>query len=568
MKQISKRYLPLILIEILCLILLLPGCFQKNRPVDSFYGEDIMEMAIPVEDHLEFCGDRLELTPGVYSIRVQSRLADGETMSVEMKCEDSYYKTLRGNSVTVFSHNDDLTFSVWVLDKVHSAYVQCQFYNGGPESLVSLEVYRTNKGNRILFFLALVFFAALDVMLEFRRRILEGLVPKKQQVVFWVLVAGVLLAYFPYMTDYMLLGEDTMLHVNRIAGLKEILEHGHAVSMFYGDLFLFFPAVLHFIGFSLMTSYKLFVLALLTATAIIAYRAFYKCVKDEYAALFGSMFYLLIPYHIFNVYSRGAIGECLAMTFLPVVACGMYLLYTEDVKSTSYKKYKWYLIGGISAVLQSHLVSTEMTAVFMLVFCMIFWKKTFRRETFWQLAETAIIVLLVNIWFWLPLLHMNNADVYPVRRTVVETYNTHLQIGVGAFMLLAIYVLWRGQERAQEENRICKILAIFSILTIVMSARYLPWDAMTKISNICMVLATLFVALFAAFFFAEVKKAGGLLLKTALGVAAALMICAAVYHVNRIAFESEPVFLYESDNMDKISVGDGKYLSEGSKQWN
>ena len=616
LKWISKRYLSLLIIELLCLILILPGCFQKDKLVDSFYGEDAQGMTLPADGYQEFCGDRLNLLPGVYDIRVQTRLAPGETMSVEMKCDDAYYKALRGNSVSVFSGNDNLAFSVWVLDKVPSAYVQCLFYNVGPESLVCVEVYHTGKGSRVLFCLALVFFVILDALIEYRRRILEGLVSKKQQVVFWVLLAGVLLAYFPYLTDYFSIGADTLFHLTRIVGLRETLEqgasfpiriqsywnygHGYAVSLFYGDLFLFLPAALLVIGFPLMASYKLFILVLLTATAIIAYHSFRKCVEDEYAALFGSMFYLLIPYHVFNVYNRGAVGECLAMTFLPLVICGMYLLYTKDVRSAAYKKYKWYLVWGISAVLQSHMISTEMTVVFMLVFCVVFWRKTFRRETFLQLAEAAVIALLINLWFWMPLLYMMNADVYHLQSITSEPgqsrglffaailqllpnkgwgqtgmhYCEPVQLGAGTLMLLVVYLLWRGRSRTQGRGRVCKILAIFSILTIVMSTRYLPWDAMMKIPGIgsvisslqfpsrWMVLSTLFAAMFTAFFFVEVKDSGSFLVKAALGVATILAVCSSVYHVNSIAFESGAVSLYEPNNMGTISVGNGEYLLE------
>ena len=616
LKGISKSYLLLLLTELLCVILLLPGCFQQSRLVHSFYGQDMTGMTVAGDGSREFCGDRMSLLPGVYEIRVQTRLSAGETMSVEMKSDDARYKSLLGNNVSVFSGNDDLTLSFWVLDKVSSAYVQCNFYDADSEALVSLEVYRTGKGNRVVLFLVLVIFVILDIMIEYRRRILAGMIPKKQQVVFWTLLGGVLLAYFPYMTNYFSIGVDTLFHLTRIAGLNETLEqgtsfpiriqsywnygHGYAVSMFYGDLFLFLPAALMLIGFSLMTSFKIFILVLLAATAVIAYHSFYKCVKDEYAALFGSLFYLLIPYHLFNMYNRGAIGEFLAMTFLPLVVCGMYLLYTEDVKSSSYKKHKWYLVWGISAVLQSHMISTEMTVVFMLVFCVIFWKKTFRRETFLQLSEAAIIALLVNMWFWLPLLYMMNADVYHLQRITSEpgqnrgvsfanilqllpnrgwaatgVYDsTPVQIGAGAFMLLVVYMLWRGRSRAQTWDRACKISAIFSVLTIVMSTRYLPWDAMMNIPGIgsiisslqfpsrWMVLAALFAALFATFFFAAVKEAGGVLMKSALGIAAAIAVCSAVYHVNSIAFESGVVFLYEPNNMGTISMGFGEFLLE------
>ena len=600
--------------ELLCLLLLLPGCFQKEELIQSFYGEDIGEITAQVGDNLEFDSDRMVLSPGIYEIRIQSRLADEQYMSVEMKYDNAYFKSLRGNIVVVFSGDDDMDFLVYVLDKVSSAYVKCVFYGVGPEGMVQLDIYRTNKGNRVVLFLAIAVFAVLDFLIEFRRRILDGRVTKRQQVVFWSLTVGVLVAYFPYLTDYFGVGADTLFHVSRIAWLKETLEqgmslpvrvqsywncdHGYAVSMFYGDLFLFIPALLYGIGFPLMTSYKAFVLILIAATAFIAYHSFYRCMKEQYAALFGSVIYLLMPYHLFSIYNKSAVGEMLAITFLPLIFCGMYLLFTEKISEDSYKKHKWYIVWGVSGVLQSHLLSTEMTVVFIVLFCIVFCKKTFRKETFLQLLEAAGIALLINIWFWLPLLYMMNVDRYHLQSIINETIQDRGifmaeilqllpqrggagaglvncepdQVGVAALILLIVYVLWIVNRK--EKNKLCSILASFSLLTIVMSTKYFPWDAVSAIPGVgqfasalqfpgrFMVLAGVFVSMFAGFFILHIKESGGVLVKAAVGIAAVIAVGSAVYHVNSIAYETGAVYLYEAKNTGTRNVGNGEYLLE------
>lgn len=610
----SKRYFILLMAELLCLLLLLPGCFRKEELIQSIYGEDIGEITTQTDDHLEFCSDRMELAPGVYEIRIQSRLADGQRMVVEMKYDNAYFNSLRGNVVTVFSGNDDMDFLVYALDKVPSAYVKCDFHGVGTEGLVQLDICRTNKGNRVVLFLTIVVFAVLDFLLEFRRRILDGRVTKRQQVVFWSLTVGVLIAYFPYLTDYFVVGADTLFHVSRIAWLKETLEqgvslpvrvqsywnydHGYAVSMFYGDLFILIPTLLYGIGFPLMTSYKAFVLILLAATAFIAYHSFFRCMKEEYAALFGSVIYLLMPYHLFSIYNKSAVGEMLAITFFPLLFCGMYLLFTEKISEDSYKKHKWYIVWGISGVLQSHMLSTEMTVVFIVLFCIAFCKKTFRKETFLQLLEAAGIALFINIWFWLPFLYMLNADRYYLQNIVNETIQDRGifmaeilqllpqkggasdglvncepdQVGAAALMLLIIYVLWIVNRR--ERNKLCSILACFSLLTIVMSTKYFPWDAVSAIPGVgqfvsvlqfpgrFMVLAGVFVSMFVGFFILYIKESGGVLVKSAVGVAAVIAVGSAVYHVNSIAYETGAVYLYEAKNMGTKNVGGGEYLLE------
>ncbi len=613
-----KRFFAVLVAEALCLLLLLPGCFKKEKEIYNCCGEDIVQTAAPAGEGLEFQSERLELEPGVYEVRVQTSLAESQNIAVEVKYDSGYHNSLHENAVIIFAGDDEMDFNFYVLDKIPSAYIECDFIGVDTEGLLQLSVLKTNRGNRALLFLAAVFFAILDFLTEFRRRILDGRVTRRQQVVFWTLTAGVLLAYFPYLTDYMISGTDTIFHVSRMAWLKETLEqgtsfpiriqshwnydYGYAVSLFYGDLFLFIPAVLQLMGFSLLTASKMFVFIILAATAVIAYWSFFQCVRDEYAALFGSMIYLLSPYHLLNLYNRGALGEGLAAVFFPLILSGMFLLYTQETDKPCYKRYKWYLIIGLSALLNCHLLSTEMTIVMMLLVCLVFWRRTFRKRTFLQLAEAAGAVLLLNMWFWLPLVCMLESDIYHLQSIVKEPIqnsgvtlagffqllanagiakkggdstgiwkNEPIQIGAGAVSLLLLYFLWRRKKPYDKE---CKALLAGIVLTLVLSSRYFPWDKIISIPVVgnlvsslqfpsrWLLLSIVFVSLFAAFFYRQVTVAGGLYIKSALVVAGLISVGSAVYHVNNIVFESQPLYLYEAENMGTIGVGRGEYLLE------
>lgn len=606
------------IVELVIILALLPGCFRKEELLDAFSGEDILELTAQVESNQVYCGDKLTLNPGVYQIRVRTNLAEGQSMYVQMEYDQAYFKALRNNGMSIGYANDYADFEVYVLDKVPAAYVQCSFHGTDAGALARLELWKTNLGRRMLFLIVVVFFGALDFLVEFRRRILEGKVTREQQVVFWTLAGGVLVAYFPYLTDYFSIGADSIYHWGRIAYLADALKlgapipvrvegtwlcgHGYATSLFYGDFFLYIPAFLRLLGFSIMSSYKIFVFLVLAATAAIAYHSFHKCVKDEYAALFGSMVYLLAPYHLLNIYNRGAVGEYLAMTFLPLVCCGMYLLYTGDVASREYGQYKWYVILGMSAVLQSHLISTEMTAVIMLAFCVIYWKKTFRRQTFCQLVEATGIVLAVNAWFWLPMLYMLKIDAYHLRELISEKGQQRgvlfaglfqllpnkgsgqtgmwqcepAQIGAGAVMMFLLYILWISRRKQGREGDGTCLFALAGAILVLMSTKYLPWDAIAEIPIIGSIVGSLqfptrwltpaivFVSMFTAFFFRQAMKEGGTLFKASMGIAAAIVIFSAVYHVNDIANVFGPIWLYNEENMGTSGVVNGEYLLEGT----
>ena len=360
----------LLAVELLIVLFLFAAGFGEEEVVCSIDRSTMQSGVIRTEEYVEYDSDRMTLTPGVYRIRVQSALEDGQSIYVEMKCDTSYFNALRGNGLTIQAGSDTIEFDVYVLDTVSSAYVQNVFYGTDTGALVMLSVYKTSLGSRILAFLLMLVFAAVDFMVYFRKRILEGKVTDKQQVVFWTMAAGILLAYLPYLTDYFFFGKDTISYLQQIAAIKDSLvqgtwlqEQGLTGFLASGELYLLIPALFQLIGLSIMNAYKLFVLCVMIVTALIAYYFLKKCVKEEYAALSGSMLYLLMPYHIKGIYSRGDVGEYVAMCFLPVVCCGIYLLIMEDTASKDFEKYKWYTIGGLAALLLCEPVSAVAVAV-------------------------------------------------------------------------------------------------------------------------------------------------------------------------------------------------------------
>lgn len=262
----------------------------------------------------------------------------------------------------------------------------------------------------------------------------------KNQMVFWTLTAGTMLAWFPCLSDSFMSGEN-----------------------------------------------RLFVLILLTATAVSAYRSFYLCVKDEYAALSGSMIYLLNPYHIHIIYIRGDVGETLVMVFLPLIGCGIYLLCVGAVTGVGHKNSKWYVVVGMSAVLCS-------------------------RVLFVRMAGSDAPELVGGI----------SSD----------------SIGAGAIMLLCVYVLWSVWRK--KWDRVCAILAGCSVLFLQLPRRWMAW-------------ATVFVSMFAAFFCLQIKEYGGILLKTAAVIAAAIVVGTAIYHVNGIAYALPECRLYIVEDVGAIS---------------
>lgn len=627
-----KKYWILFVVEAIALLLCIPGCFQKEKLV--FSAENIKN----VEENLSFVyeSERIELEPGVYQVRVKAENFTNGRASVNVKNDSGTFRTLKCNGAIFYAYQEYLDFEVYLSEKNDTIYIGAELFDTQTDAIDSIELYKVNLGMRMFAYLLLTIFVVLDLLLLFRKGILSGKINKEKQLVVWGLFFSVLLAYYPYLTDYFSNAADIGFHWLRIESLKETLlqgnqfpvrvqsnwlyDHGYAVSSFYGDLFLYFPAMLRILGFSLMSAYKMFVFAVMVATAVISYYSFKRCTKSTYAALFGSIIYMLAPYRVYNFYNRGAVGEYLAMTFLPLVICGMYGLYTEDVKSHEYKKAKIPLIIGLSCILQSHLLTCEMTVVFMLGICLIFIKRTLRKETFIQLLHAALICLLINCWFWWPLLKMMTADsyylsgiiskniqymgtwfaelfqLYPNMGTAQDgMYNAEpFQMGIASLLMIVggLTIILRRRfftKTIEFKNSYDKVMIFFIslvLLTWYMSTRYFPWDFLSGIPGIGVLVTALqfptrlfspisvFCAITGAFFVlwcaceCRIQISDKVLSKKVeKGIVVLLLLLAggtSIYHVNDIANSRAPVWLHNAENLGSILVVNGEYLLEGS----
>ena len=84
-----------------------------------------------------------------------------------------------------------------------------------------------------------------------------------------------------------------------------------------------------------------------------------KLSNNYYIRLIGVILYQLNAYHLTLMYSRNALGEALAYTFLPLVMLGCYLIWNNK------KSGILYLALGMGMIINSHMISSVL--VFLLI---------------------------------------------------------------------------------------------------------------------------------------------------------------------------------------------------------
>lgn len=175
-------------------------------------------------------------------------------------------------------------------------------------------------------------------------------------------------------------GHDLLFHLYRIDGIvqglkdgqfpvaiqsSQINSFGYPVSVMYGDLFLYIPALLRFAGLSVKASYSVLVVLVNSFCAIITFYTFRKMFQSEMIGVAACALWTLSPYRLLDdVYLRSAVGEYLALDFFPVIAYGIFsiIFYGEGRSDLTKRGWIWCALGAVGIV-YSHIISIVLAAL-------------------------------------------------------------------------------------------------------------------------------------------------------------------------------------------------------------
>ena len=225
-------------------------------------------------------------------------------------------------------------------------------------------------------------------------------------------------------------GHDYAFHIDRISSIAEEIKHGHFPVLYqttattgtgyisnimYPKLFTYIPAVLHLFGLPLSVAYNIFVIFINTLTLIICKVSFMGIFKDKRYAWLGTGLYLIGVYRISNIYIRSAVGEYLAMTFLPLIIYSFYHIYFE-VKKASFRD-GLPLIVAATGLVQTHVLTVEMVIPFIVIFALIHFRQTI--ANIGMLFAACGVTVLLNLFYLIPFLDVYGEELH-IRFDVAE----------------------------------------------------------------------------------------------------------------------------------------------------
>ena len=233
---------------------------------------------------------------------------------------------------------------------------------------------------------------------------------KKKQVLFCIIIS--ILFCFPLFTNELSLEHDTLFHLSRIVHLANAIKNsdvlpkiyfnmnqnfGYATPLFYSEIFMIPFSILYNLNIDLVICYKILILVFTIITAINMTYCTNSLFKNDQISYLAAFIYLFGNYHITNVYVRSAIGEVIAMSFLPICLLGIIEVLTFEKYNSKH------LIIGFTMVTLAHNISLFIISLTFLFFIIAYINKL-DKQRIMTIAKAAIITILLTSFFLLPMI--------------------------------------------------------------------------------------------------------------------------------------------------------------------
>ncbi len=493
---------------------------------------DISEEKIVVNDLNSDAGtivytEPLQLSRGSYVAYIDYNTdTAGNTFSAT--CISLPVSQFQTNSATLSTEQKTACIELRLGSNADDVMLNLNFQGGGTIELMGLSIHETTDMAKQDFVYAL----GLCILLSFGYYICTTALSKRKTA--FCLGVIIFLASYPLFLDYMAIGHDLPFHLLRIDGIKAGLsqgvfpvkiqpvwayDYGYATGVFYGDILLYFPALLRLMGFSVQSAYMTFVAVINLATTLISYFSFKKLFNSSRIGLIGSMLFTLSYYRMLNVYTRAAVGEYCAMMFLPLIFVGLYQILTMTEKKGWWKKAILPAIG-LAGIIYSHILTCEMVAIFIIIACVVCFKRLWKERVFLSLCLTVVFTLLLTIGFLVPFMdyyfteefiitsdQFSGASVQSMGLYFTQVFGImqdgvggsyytssgligEVSAGLGLPLVIGFFVCGyflftsTKEERQGKYYRLTLFTFLCGLLAIVLSTHHFPWDYLASLGAI------------------------------------------------------------------------------------
>lgn len=181
---------------------------------------------------------------------------------------------------------------------------------------------------------------------------------------------------------------------------------GLGSNFFYGTWQAFLLAPLYGLTHSLAVTFVIFNLVATFLAGIFMDNFLSEYFKTP-ATLFASCFYMCSPFMIHNLLVTQDQGAIIGIMLLPVILNGSYRILNQKAHG------KELLALGLAALVSSHILSTFLVCIAILMILILSWRKL-QRTVIINFTIAGIYSLMLSAFFWIPFVQLKLVDLYNV----------------------------------------------------------------------------------------------------------------------------------------------------------
>lgn len=227
--------------------------------------------------------------------------------------------------------------------------------------------------------------------------------------------------------------------------------YGYPVANFLYPGFMYLGVPIHAIGFSFIDSVKILMGVSMLSSVLFTY-LWLRRLFTIFPSIIGSLFYGYAPYHLYDLYTRGSLGEILALSIIP------FVFWQIERKSIF-----WSTLGIGMLIISHNTLSVfffGLTVIYMALDVVI--TKT-RREIFLRYLATCILGIGLSAFFWLP-------AVYDLQFTMfsnitvsnwAEYFSSLALVGISTYLIFTITLLFLLRRKIKASSHHLTILFLF-----------------------------------------------------------------------------------------------------------
>lgn len=288
----------------------------------------------------------------------------------------------------------------------------------------------------------------------------------KNKNIFIILIAISLLSIIPLLHKGFFVSDDGEWMIIRFSAFHQALVsgqfpvrflprlyfgYGYPVANFLYPGFMYLAEIPKLLKISFANSIKIILGFSMIFSSLFSFLWLSKKF-DKISSFFGALIYLYTPYHLFDLYKRGSVGEILSFSVLPFV---LWQIERGDV---------FWISIGFSLLLIAHNTLAILFGLIIFLYSLLKVVENKNKKVMYQLVCSAIFGFGISAFFWLPAIYDLQFTIFS--KTNVSDYAKYFAnfelVGLSALLIFSAVIVLHKKIKQDSFSKMFLTLGVLS----------------------------------------------------------------------------------------------------------